>query len=202
MKKLLNALLLLCTLACINAWGETVNFGSSGPTGCCSEYGDPYAPGFTLYGLASYASNPALILDARPSVSYDRGSFDFFGARFSFTPYEMGGSGSLFYNNTPYTMTMVFKDISGAVLDTEYVYMTPSTSIITKFVANVHEIDFSADSDRRTPRLMSMDLLLPPVPEPSTYAMFVVGLAVLLQRRRRALGKAAVLHRMAAQRRT
>jgi len=184
MKKILAAALLLAASLCTNAWGSTIYFQSV-------LYGSPddlpqmvpNADGFTLSQFSSFhGSTPALLLDNQPTVTYNHGLFNYSGAKFLFTPWDMGGSESLFYDNTPFTLTLTFKNASGTAIATENLYMDGFPTFSTQAVAGVHEIDFSANSAGRLPRLISLDMTVPQVPEPATYVMLGVGLLLLLRR--------------------
>jgi hypothetical protein len=137
--------------------------------------------GFSYDNLMSIGGTPFMFNGGDGTkLTYDAGAFNYGGATLNFTPWDLGGSGSIGWDASPYSVFMTFKDVSGHIIgtDTLDMHFTGLNQTFLKKVYGVHEIDFSlAAGEQRTPRLFSLDVS--PVPEPETYGMLIAGLAAL-----------------------
>lgn len=108
------------------------------------------------------------------SVSYDAGAFNFKSISLGGLPWDNYSSGG---NNT---LTMVFKDLAGNVIESDNFSLPQDNSFqsFAKNIAGVHEITFS--SWGFWPRLDSITQgTAGAVPEPQSYAMVLAGLFVV-----------------------
>lgn len=188
MKKLFAAMMFAC-LSSASAYATTVTtYLPAGQSG--GSYG-----GFTYTNFSSLFDVPIvkpLYQSVRSSVSYDAGAFDYHGITLNFLPYELSGSGSIGWDFRPYDVTLTFKDINGAVIDTTSVLLegTSADQSFAKDVLGVHEIVFSTSDPSANyymiPRFVALNISA--VPEPETYAMLLAGLALagVASRRRKA----------------
>ncbi|MYM67245.1 PEP-CTERM sorting domain-containing protein [Pseudoduganella sp. FT55W] len=137
--------------------------------------------GFTYTNVTSLGSTPIItgLKTGTSSISYDAGAFNYHGITLNFTPWDLGGSESMWWDLNPYEVVLTFKDINGHVITTDTFNLEyPRNQTEYKEVAGVHSIEFFSSSyNAATPRFYSLDISA--VPEPATYGMLLAGLGMM-----------------------